>query len=67
MTLKYKGGGFFVGIPARDLTDEEVKKYGGEAYLLTLGLYERSEPKAARKTKKEIQDETKEGETWHTV
>ncbi len=30
---------YIPGIPARDLTDEEVKKFGGVAYLLTTGLY----------------------------
>ena len=37
--LKYIGNGFLPGIPARDLTDTEVKKYGGVKFLLTTGLY----------------------------
>lgn len=38
--LKYKGGGFVPGVPARDLTDEEVKRYG-EKRLLDTGLYKK--------------------------
>jgi hypothetical protein len=45
--LIYKGGGFIVKIPARDLTDEEVKEYGGEKALINSGLYE----KPAKETK----------------
>ena len=38
--LKYVGdGGFLPGIPARDLSAEEVKEYGLE-WLLQTGLYE---------------------------
>ena len=37
--LKYIGNGFIPGIPARDLNDAEVKKYGGVKFLLSLGLY----------------------------
>ena len=39
--LKYIGKGFIPDIPTRDLTDEEVRKYGGEADLLKSGLYQR--------------------------
>jgi hypothetical protein len=53
--LRYNGKGFMVGIPARDLTDDEVKKYGGAKFLLSLGLYEK--PKA----KKEIKIVVEEG------
>ena len=41
--LKYIGDGFIVGIPARDLSDEEVEQLGGEKYLVRTGLYERTE------------------------
>lgn len=45
--LKYIGGGFFQGVPARDLTDEEAQRYG-RAQLLRSGLYvEADKPKAA--------------------
>ena len=36
--LKYVGNGFIDNVPARDLSDEEVKKYGEKA-LLDSGLY----------------------------
>jgi len=36
--MKYNGGGFIAGIPARDLTAEEVRRYGRER-LLKSGLY----------------------------
>ncbi len=45
--LVYTGAGmgaFFAGIPARDLTPVEVEKYGGEAFILALGLYEKPAP-----------------------
>ena len=42
--LIYKGNGAFVpGIPARDLSDEEVKQYGGEKALIKTGLYEKAD------------------------
>lgn len=34
------------GIPARNLSVEEVKKYGGEDYLTMNGVYEKPKPKA---------------------
>ena len=52
--LIYIGNGFIPGIPARDLTSDEVKKYGGVKFLLSLGLY--AKPK---KQKKKL--EVKEG------
>lgn len=46
--MKYIGNGAFLpGIPARDLTADEVKLYG-EKELLASGLYE-----APKKSKKE--------------
>lgn len=45
--LVYTGAGagaFFAGIPARDLTPAEVEKYGGEEFLLALGLYVKPAP-----------------------
>jgi hypothetical protein len=42
MGLRYVGhGNWLDGIPARDLTDEEVAQHGGETALLASGLYER--------------------------
>ena len=54
--LKYIGNGFIPGIPARDLNDDEVKKYGGVKFLLSTGLY------AKPKKKKEIEIVIEEGE-----
>jgi hypothetical protein len=36
MALKYIGTGGVIGIPARDLTDEEARRFGGEADLLKI-------------------------------
>ena len=44
--MKYIGNGFLRGIPARDLTAAEVKKFGKER-LLQSGLY--AEVKAKKK------------------
>ena len=51
MKVRYIGnGGFVVGLPARDLSAAEVKKYG-LSRLLGSGLYEeiKRKPKAAEK------------------
>lgn len=45
--LRYRGAGFVLGVPARDLTDEEVKAAGGEKALLATGLYEAVKKQAA--------------------
>jgi hypothetical protein len=68
--LKYIGGGFLRGVPARDLKDFEVEKFG-YSYLVRSGLYvpEKQEPveepdivevKPARKRNKRHFDETGE-------
>ena len=45
--LIYTGGGFIQGVPARDLSEEEVEAYG-RAILLASGLYkEPGKPKPA--------------------
>lgn len=36
--LRYTGSGFLPGVPARDLTEDEVKQYG-KVRLLRTGLY----------------------------
>ena len=56
--LIWKGTGFLPNIPARDLTDEEAKQFGGERSLLASGLYEKETPPKKRETTK------KEGEKW---
>ena len=50
MGLKYNGRGFIVGIPSRDLSAEEVEKFGKDS-LLVSGLYEeiKSDKKADKK------------------
>ncbi len=48
--LHYTGGGiggYHYGIPARDLTDEEVERFGGEKALIRTGLYEKSQENKA--------------------
>ena len=54
--LKWNGKGFVYHIPARDLTEEEVEKYGGERALLKLGIYERVEQPKKRPTKAKAED-----------
>jgi len=53
--MKYLGTGFLAGIPARDLTAEEVEKFG-EKFLLSTGLYEKEKLKVEEKTKVEVKD-----------
>lgn len=45
--LIYVGGGFFAGVPARDLTAEEADRYG-RAQLLRSGLYVEAEKEKPR-------------------
>ena len=54
--LKYTGDGFLPDIPARDLTDEEVAKYGGEKFLIASGLYSK-----VKQSDKRLEDD-KDGE-----
>ena len=39
MELKYIGRGWLPGVPARDLSKEEVEVHGGKKFLLETGLY----------------------------
>lgn len=58
IALKYIGkGACLPPIPARDLTAEEVKQFGGEVKLLKTGLYQKpqEEKKPSDKATK-IQD-----------
>ena len=51
--LKYRGGAFIFGIPARDLSAAEVVKYGGVEKLVSTNLYELEEkpkPRVKRKS-----------------
>ena len=54
--MKWLGNGFYVGIPARDLTAEEVKRFGRE-FLLSLGLYADIDPPKPKKAKEFIEPE----------
>ena len=40
MTLKYVGAGFVPGVPARDLTAEEVEGHGGAKALIAIAAPE---------------------------
>lgn len=54
MKLKFIGdNGYIHGIPARDLSDEEVETYG-EEMLLASGMYEAIEEKDNDKNKDEV-------------
>lgn len=53
--LKYVGAGFVPGIPARDLTAEEVKEFGGEKFLLETGLYNKPDEKKSNIVKEEVE------------
>ena len=48
--LHYKGGAWIPGVPARDLTDDEVEQFG-LAMLLASGLYEIVNPPEAEEVK----------------
>lgn len=39
ISLRYVGPNFIPGIPARDLTEAEVKEFGGENFLLETEQY----------------------------
>ena len=54
--MKYLHNGFVKGIPARDLTDEEVSKFGKKR-LLDSGCYAE-----VRKPRKKIENEEPETE-----
>lgn len=49
MTLKYIGTAAIPGVPARDLTDEEVMEHGGAKALIASGLYVEEKPAAGKK------------------
>ncbi len=51
--MRYLGGGFLVGVPSRDLTEEEARIYG-ESWLVASGLYKKiRKPKAAKQPEAE--------------
>ena len=58
--LKYIGNGSLRGIPAGDLSVEEVEKYGGEDYLISTKLYAKPMANKMRmggKENKEVKNE----------
>jgi hypothetical protein len=60
--MRYTGGGYggsLPGVPARDLSDEEVQQHGGIKALQATGLYaclRRQEPARGRKVPRENVD-----------
>jgi hypothetical protein len=50
------GAEWLPGIPARDLSDDEVEQYGGEAGLLATGLYEPVTGKLKTSVKKSVEE-----------
>ena len=50
-----KGAEGLPNIPARDLTDDEVKEYGGESALIATGLYAKA-AESLRSRKSESED-----------
>lgn len=71
--LRYTGrgcGAFIHGVPARDLTAEEVECYGGMEFLLASGIYEAEEEIEAEGEKENgdgtEEDSDREGdESWN--
>jgi len=61
--LKYVGKSFIVGIPARDLTDEEVKRFGKQK-LLDSRLYAEAHKKNHKETVKQADDNSAEVTKW---
>lgn len=53
--LKYSGNGFIAGVPARDLSPEEVTEFGGVELLTKNGVYSiiQEPPKKQTSTRKE--------------
>lgn len=63
MSLIYLGGAALIGIPARDLTDDEVEKFGGEKFLLKSGLYTQpAQPKQGKTKQAPALSAAQEGE-----
>ena len=55
-TIKYLGGAYIDGVPARDLTPTEYEKFKAIIEACTVELYEVPEVKPSRKSKKEPGD-----------
>lgn len=55
-SMIYKGKGFLAKVPARDLSEEEVKAYGQKA-LLDSGLYAEPEPPKPKRIYRKVEDD----------
>lgn len=53
VALTYTGGGYMLGVPARDLTEDEVKAAGGEKKLLATGFYAAVKQAAVKQPKED--------------
>jgi len=51
--MKYVGRGFIPGVPARDLTEEEVERFGAKM-LEDSGLYEKARTSGRSKKKDDL-------------
>jgi hypothetical protein len=49
MKMLYKGGGFIVGVPARNLSTSEVNKYGDKRLLASELYYYEQKKKQTRR------------------
>lgn len=61
--LKYIGKSFIIGIPARDLTDEEARKFGVKRLVAT-GLYKEVRKTKLKETVKQAVEDTAEVTKW---
>lgn len=61
--LKYIGKAFIVGVPARDLTDEEARRFGVKRLVAT-GLYEEVRKKNFKETVKQADEDSAEVKKW---
>ena len=53
--LIYNGQGFLVGVPSKNLTKAEVKKYGKD-WLLASGLYQEYQPKRVKHVAEPVEE-----------
>jgi hypothetical protein len=55
--LRWKGSGWIPGVPARDLSEEEAKKFG-KLRLIGSGLYEQVKEKKIKEVQHDRYQET---------
>lgn len=63
IVLRWKGEGFVPGIPAKDLTAEDVENSGGMDRVLSTGLYEPVEKKKKRRHANKALDPLRENKS----